>query len=270
MKRLCCLTYLLTMLLLVSCKQHDGRSDGTGAMVQENAEAKGMLQGVWMVSDTEEVYLKASGDTIFFADGTSQPAYFRIVGDSIQLGPNTYLITKQTKHNFWFRNHAGDELRLVRQEEGEGQQAPAVMIEESSPVIATSDVVNLDSVVMYSGQRFHWYITVNPSRNKVVRTSYNPEGVAVENVYYDNIIHVSLFKMNQRLYTRDYNKRAFADNVPEDFLQQSILGNIRYSHVDSNGFHFYATVCIPDGEQCYMIEILIGFNGQQSLKLMES
>jgi hypothetical protein len=93
--------------------------------------------------------------------------------------------------------------------------------------------------------------------------------VAVEKEFFDNIIHVSLFKLNQRLFTRDFNKQAYAENVPADFLSQSVLGNIRYSHVDARGFHFYATICIPDGEQCYMVETLVGFDGQLSLKLME-
>ena len=143
-------------------------------------------------------------------------------------------------------------------------------VEQAPKVISSTEVVKVDSVVYYGGQRYHWYVAINPTRYRVIRSTYTPEGVAVDNVYYDNIIHVSVFKGNQRLYGQNFNKQAYAADVPADFLQQSILGNIRFSHVDSQGFHFDATICIPDGESCYMVETLISFNGQVSMKLLEN
>lgn len=264
-----CLTSSLLCLTLSSCgktEKKDAAPEQTAP--QENVEAKAMLQGVWLDSETEELMMKAEGDSIFFADGTSQPAFFRIVGDSIELGTNTYHILKQTEHNFWFENHAGDKIQLVKRDSTDNTLPD--FVSEKPRVINTTEVINMDSVVNYGGQRYHWYITVNPTRNRVLRTTYTPDGVAVEKVYYDNIIHVSLFKLNQRLFTRDFNKKAYSADVPAEFLEQSVLGNIRFSHVDARGFHFYATVCLPDGEQCYMIETLIGFDGQLSQKLMEN
>ena len=260
---------VLTTLLLTACVggQDQKATDTDTAPQQENTEAKALLQGVWLDSESEEVFLKAQGDTIFFADATNQPARFSIVGDSLLLGNSSYLITMQTEHNFRFRNAAGEEVALVKRDSTDTYHADFTA--GGPQIISTTQAVNLDSVVMYGGQRYHWYITVNPTRNRVTRTTFTADGVAVEKVYYDNIIHVSLFKMNQRLFTRDFNKRAYADNVPLDFLEQSILGNIRYSHVDAKGFHFYATVCIPDGESCYMIETLISFEGQLTMKLEE-
>ena len=260
--------FLLFFLLLLSCGQKEQKSDASVKdEPQENREAKAMLQGVWLDSETEEPVWKAEGDTITFADATTQPAYFRIVGDSIELGPNTYHITKQTEHNFWFENHAGNEVRLVMHDATDDEQPE--FASDEPPITLSTSPITLDSVVYYGGQRYHWYVTVNPTRNRVMRTTYTPDGVAVEKEYYDNIIHVSLFKLNERLFTRDFNKRAFSADVPADFLEQSILGNIRYSHADAKGFHFYATVCIPDGEQCYMIETLIGYDGHLSQQLME-
>ncbi len=103
----------------------------------------------------------------------------------------------------------------------------------------------------------------------MTRTAYTADGVAVENVYYDNIIHVSVFKGKECLYGRDFKKQVYENDVPADFLAQSILGNISFSHVDAQGFHFLSTVCIPEVEQCYMVENLIGFDGQLTMKLME-
>jgi len=257
----------LFCLVLLSCGQQNKKSTDFMS-IPENHEAKAKLQGVWMDALTDEPMLKAEGDTIYFADATSQPAYFRVAGDSIKLGPDIYHITKLTEHNFWFRNHAGDEVRLVKHDEEEEEEQVS-FVPEQPQVISTSQVINLDSVVMYNGQRYHWYITVNPTRYRVTRTAYTADGVAVENVYYDNIIHVSVFKGKECLYGRDFKKQVFENDVPADFLAQSILGNISFSHVDARGFHFLATVCIPEGEQCYMVENLIGFDGQLSMKLME-
>ncbi len=252
-----------------ACSPKDQKQeDNTVTVREENREAKAMLQGVWHDAVTEEPYLKAVGDTIFFADGTSQPAFFRIVDDSIELGTNTYHIVRQTEHNFCFENGVGDEVQLVKPDEVATVQPE--FISEEPKVISATEVVNVDSVVMHNGQRYHWYVTVNPTRYRVTRTTFTPDGVAVEKVFYDNIIHVSVFKSGQRLFTRDFNKHAYAADVPEDFLSQSILGNIRFSHTDAQGLHFYATICIPDGEQCYMVENLIGFDGKLTQRLLEN
>ena len=265
--------FLGPLLLLAACQRQHGApaapaADGATAARTENLEAKALLQGVWLDSETQETVLRAEGDTIYYADETSQPAYFRIVGDSIQLGPNTYRVVKQTEHNFWFQNHAGDEVRLQKTDQAEEDDSAAFTPEEPQ-IISTTEALNVDSVVTYGGQRYHWYVTVNPTRYRVTRTTYTPDGVAVEKVFYDNIIHVSVFKGYQRLFSRDFNKQAYSSTVPEDFLAQSVLGNIRYSHTDPKGFHFYATVCIPDGESCYMVETLIGFDGHLTMKLFE-
>lgn len=269
MKALAAHLFLLLWVLLTACSGPTEKKVAAEAVVvpQEDLDAKAMMQGVWMDSETEEVIMKAEGDTIFFSDATNQPAFFRIVGDSIEWGPNTYHILKQTEHNFWFENHAGDEVRLLKRDSTELDSPD--FVEQTPQIINTVEVVNIDSVVMYGGQRYHWYVTVNPTRYRVNRTTYTPDGVAVEKVFFDNIIHVSVFKGAQKLYGHDFSKQAYAADVPEEFLAQSILGNISFSHVDAEGFHFNATVCIPDGERCYMIETLISFSGQMSMKLLE-
>ena len=264
-----CLVLMTLLFIVTACGQKEQKQEpAVDAAPQENLEAKAMLQGVWMDSETEEVMLKAEGDTIYYADATNLPVYFRIMGDSLELGSNVYLITKLTEHNLWFKNYGGDEIRMVKRDKEDEDQPD--FEEQATKVISSTEVVKVDSVVYYGGQRYHWYVAINPTRYRVIRSTYTPEGVAVDNVYYDNIIHVSVFKGNQRLYGQNFNKQAYAADVPADFLQQSILGNIRFSHVDSQGFHFDATICIPDGESCYMVETLISFNGQVSMKLLEN
>ena len=128
-------SFIIILLLAWSCGQQQPKPTTT-AKVQENREAKAMLQGVWQDAETDEVLFMAEGDTVYFADPTSMPAYFRIVGDSIELGPNTYRISKQTAHNFWFKNHAGDEVRLVKRDEADDSEEQPDLSDQEPQIIS--------------------------------------------------------------------------------------------------------------------------------------
>jgi len=255
---------LLLLATLFSCQR---KSDNAEVSVAENKQAKGMMQGVWIDAETEEVSFKVKGDTVFFPDSTSQPAYFRIVADSIQLGNTSYPIVKQTAHLFVFKNPNGDVVKLQKSTDPDDMMD---FDKQVPPQILTlNEVVKTDSVVMYGNQRYHWYIAVNPTRYKVQKTAYNDDGVEIQNVYYDNIIHISLYQGARQLFSRDFKKQMYAKNVPDKFLSQAILGNMQYNYVDASGFHFNATLCIPDGASCYLVETLVGFDGRVGMKLLE-
>lgn len=253
------------LLLMASCKPRESSPDVAEA--QESAEAKAMMQGIWIESETQEVAFRAEGDTIYYPDTTSQPAYFCIIGDSICLGPNRYPIVKQSEFTFWMKNQAGDLRKFIK---SETEDDTIAFVNQKPEILMANEVIKKDSVVFFDGERYHWYVAVNPTKYKVVKTSYTSEGVGVENVYYDNIIHISLFKGTACLYSQDFNKKMYADNVPAEFLGQAILGNMQYDHVDSRGIHFNAMLCIPDGASCYLVETLISFNGNMKMKLLEN
>lgn len=258
----------LTILLLAGCRQQQQGNAENGAG-KESKEAKTLLQGVWMDMENEEVAFRAIGDTIYFPDSTSMPAYFRIVGDSLLLGAQHYPIVKQTPHLFSFLNQNGDTVKLSKCDNPDDLQS----LEEETPTqpkpITMDRVVKTDSVVMYGAQRYHWYIAVTPTRYKVVKTTYNDDGVGVENSYYDNNIHISIFQGTRRLFGRDFRKAMYDSQVPASFLEQAILGAMQFDHVDAQGFHFNATLCIPDGASCYLVETLIPFEGEVTMTLLE-
>ena len=253
------------LLLLVSCKQQVSTTEVPVAEL-ESAEAKALLQGIWIEDETQEVAFRAEGDTIYYPDSTSQPAYFRIVDDSLCLGPNRYPIVKQSAYVFWFQNQTGDLRKFVK---SETEDDTIAFVHRQPEILTVTEVIKMDSVVFFGGERYHWYVAVNPTKYKVVKTTYNSEGVGVENVYYDNIIHISLYRGADCLYSRDFNKQMYAADVPQEFLDQAILGNMQYDHIDGRGVHFDATLCIPDGASCYMVETLIGFDGKMTMKLLE-
>ena len=100
--------------VLVGCNRQNSPS-GSPA---EDKEAKTMLQGVWIESETGEVSLRVEGDSIFYADTTSMPTSFKIVDDSLVLASGTkYAIVKQTAHLFWLNNQNGDVVKYEKSED---------------------------------------------------------------------------------------------------------------------------------------------------------
>ena len=235
--------------------------------VSENRQAKQMLQGVWVDAETGDVSYRIKGDTIYYADSTNMPAYFRIQGDSLVLASGTrYGIVKQTPHLFWFCNQNGDVVKLQKSDDPADETE---FVHDTPHILSYSQQVKTDSVVNWGGNRYHWYIAINPTKYKVINRTYNDDGVEVENVYYDNIMHISVYQGANCIYSSDFRKQQYEDKVPADFLEEAVLGNMEYSHVDAAGLHFNATLCIPDGASCYQVESLISYNGQMTMKLVE-
>lgn len=251
------------VLLMAGCsgRQADSQSE-------EDREAKALMQGVWVDAETEDLTFRVAGDTIFYADSTSMPAYFKIVGDSLVLSSGTtYAIEQHTAHIFSFRNQNGDLITLNKLDDAEND---SLYVRGTTPTVMTyTHQVKTDSVVSYNGARYHWYIAINPTRYKVVRRTYNDDGMEVENVYYDNIMHVSIYNGAQRLYSSDFRKQQFAHLVPVKFLDEAVLANMEFAKVDAAGLHFNATLCIPDGASCYQVETVISYKGQMTMKLLE-
>lgn len=266
MNRLCLhILYVVFLMLFVACganNKNDTRN------VKVDREAMSMLQGVWQDEETEEVSFWVKGDTIFYPDSTSQPSAFVIANGQLTLLSTDahYHIEKQTSHVFWFANQSGDVVHLVKSDE----PLPDELVRGGHQRVMTyTDVVKLDSVVAYDNQRYHWYIVINPTKYKVHISSYSDDGMEVDNVYYDNIMHVSLFRGAEKLFSRDFRKQDYVSKVPKQFLEQSVLSNMEFSGVDARGFRFVATICIPDGATCYKAENLISFDGHLTTSLIE-
>ena len=88
-------------------------------------------------------------------------------------------------------------------------------------------------------------------------------------MYYDNIMHVSIYNGAQRLYSSDFRKQQYAKLVPAKFLEEAVLANMEFEKADAAGLHFNATLCVPDGASCYLVENVISYKGQMTMKLLE-
>jgi len=249
------------MVILAGCNRQKS------ATMVENKSAKIMLQGIWLNEDDGSVSFRVKGDTIYYADSTSMPAYFRIIGDSLVLGSGAhYAIQKQSEHLFWFLNQNGDLLKLTK---SDNPEADTEFVHDSPSVMTFTHQVKRDSTVIYNNERYHWYIAINPTKYKVTLHTYNNDGVEVENVYYDNIMHISVYHGSRCLFSSDFRKHQYEKYVPASFLEEAILANMEFSHVDADGLHFNATLCIPNGASCYLVESLVSYTGQMTMKLVE-
>ena len=257
----------LVLIIMLSAVLLGCNRQGSQSVKTESKEAKQMLQGIWVDEETGDVSFRVNGDTIFFSESTSMPAYFQIIGDSLVLGSGTsYGIVKQAPHLFWFTNLNGDVVKLQKSDDVTDEQE---FVHDEPQVLTYTEQQKKDSVVMYNGERYHWYVAINPTKYKVVKRAYNEDGLEVTNVYYDNIMHISVFHGARQMFSSDFRKQMYGKLIPASFLNEAILGNMEFSHVDEGGLHFNATLCIPDGASCYMVDTKVAYTGQMTMSLLE-
>lgn len=260
------LILLIVAFVMAGCRNQ--KSASVSKTRVEDTAAKKMLQGIWINEDEENVFFRVQGDTIYYPDSVSQPAYFRILSDTLYIeGANTakYPIRKQAAHIFQFSNTGGDLIKLVKSENPEADMA---MFQKSHlPSVNQNQLIKRDSVVMYGNDKYHWYVQVNPTTYKVYNSSFNEDGVEVDHVFYDNIVHVSLFNGKRQIFSHDFHKNDFASKVPSSFLKTSVLSDIRYTGANTSGFHFMATIQKPESASSFLVDIIVSFSGRMTLKV---
>ena len=261
-KLLITITSVVLASMLLSC--------GNNAPQAESREAKALLQGTWMDNETEDVLFRMKGDTVYYADSTSMPAYFKVVGDTLYIGKNAgYYIEKHTDHLLWFKNQNGELMKLVKANEETLKDAVEEEPQSQTKVQTLTEVVKRDTVVFKDGQRYHCYIAINPTRYKVTYQTVNEDGLNVEEVFYDNIVNISIFKGSDQVFKRDMHKQDYVGQVKNDFLEKAILNDMTFKKADAEGFHFIASLCQPNGASCYLVDNIISNNGEIHFKLAE-
>lgn len=267
----CILSAGICILSLIgaSCRQQADNEQVCTSLPSEDTEAKQNLQGIWIDKETGTVAFYAKGDTIYYPDTTVVPVYFYIAEDSLYLGNDevkAYPVDRMGEYVFKFHSVMGEVVTLERS--SDPNDTVYFTHKEAVPLTYT-EVTKKDTVVYYGTERYHCYIYVNPSSLKVYKTTYTDEGIAVDNVYYDNVIHISVYQGKTCLFSRDYNRKSFSGMVPDGFLEQAILSNVVYDKIDEQGFHFNATVCIPDDASCYIVRICVDREGDVQMDLIE-
>ena len=127
-------------------------------------------------------------------------------------------------------------------------------------------LVKRDTVVNAGEEKLHLYVQVNPTTYKVFKSSYNDDGVEVDNVYHDNIVNVNIYHGSRKIFGRDFRKEDFKEQVPHEFLKQSILSDIVFKKVDADGVHYKVVLAMPDSSMSYQVEVIISLEGKMTIK----
>lgn len=258
-----CLLLLGAVVGFASCGH---KTDAKENAQEENSAAKKMLQGIWLNDDEDDVAFRVKGDTIYYPDSTSQPVYFYIMGDTLVMkGANVvkYPIVKQAAHIFQFRIQNGDIVKLIKTND---QSYLRQFSQERPLALNQNTLIKRDTVLVHADEKFHLYVQVNPTTYKVYKSSYNDDGVEVDNVYYDNIVNINIFQGARKLFGRDFHKEDFAKKVPSEFLKQAILSDISFVKIDHEGIHYMAILAMPDSSMSYQVELVVSHDGKFRLK----
>lgn len=261
MNRNILLLFVGCLLLFAACQERAPKTE-----FREDAKAKQMLQGMWIDEDGEDVVFRVKGDTIYYPDSTSVPAYFYISADTFVVkGANEirYAIVKQAAHLFEFKTQNGDILKLVKTTD----KAYLNSFKHQHPVVLNQgQLVRRDTIVAFGAEKYHLYTQVNPTTYKVLKSTYNEDGVGVDNVYYDNIVNVNVYHGASRLFGRDFRKQDFIRQVPASFLEQAVLSDMVFRAIDKTGIHFRAVLAMPDSSVSYQVEVTISFDGHLDIR----
>lgn len=169
-----------------------GTPQQKASALEENKEAKSLLEGIWLDDNTETALLRVKGDTLFYADAATAPVAFKIIGDSlITYGARTngYKIEKQGEHIFWFHSAVGDVIRLHKSD----TENDSLAFIHTREIPVYNEVIKKDSVVTYDNVRYRGYVYINPSKIKVMRPGVSEEGLGVDNEYYENVLRIISF-----------------------------------------------------------------------------
>lgn len=249
------------MVLFTAC--NGSKKQDQSQPEDENLQAKSLLQGVWLDDETDSPLMCVKGDTIYYADPQSVPVYFKIVEDSLYTYGNElthYKIDRQTDHTFSFHSLSDNIVKLYKSEDPNDTLSFAMRTVEVIPTY--TEVTKKDSVVMYNGTRYRAYVYINPSKKKVVKTSYSEDGISMDNVYYDNVMHICIYEGRKSLYASDITKQMFEEVIPDEFLSQSLLSDMSFMGIDSKGYHYQATLCLLESSVCNVANLTINFDGK--------
>lgn len=249
-------------ILLSACNTGKNSNDSEHT---EDLKAKELLQGIWLDDETENPLMRVVGDTIYYADAQSAPIAFKIIKDTLNTYGNDttcYKIDKQAEHIFWFHSISDNIIKLHKSEDPNDSLS---FVGKAIIIPTYTEITKRDSVVTYNGTRYRAYVYINPSKKRVVKTTYSEDGISMDNVYYDNVMHICVYEGKKSLFASDLTKQMFEQAVPADFLAQSILSDTKFAKVDRNGFHYQAILSIPESSIYSLVNLIVNFNGKLSV-----
>ena len=252
---------VLSLMVIFSASCGGNKNPNFLELEEEDIAAKELLQGIWLDDETESPLMRVEGDTIYYADSQSAPITFKVMRDTLYTYGNDtayYKIDKQAEHIFWFHTITDNIIKLHKSEDFNDSLS---FVREEVVIPTYTEVTKRDSVVTYNGTRYRAYVYINPSKMRVIKTTYSEDGISMDNVYYDNVMHICVYEGKKSLFASDITKQMFDKVVPADFLAQSILSDTKFVKVNRNGFHYQAVLAIPETSIYSVVNMEVSFKG---------
>lgn len=254
---------ILTLLVLLTACHNRGADY---QQQHEDKQAKEMLQGLWTNGENSDPAMLVKGDSIFYPDSASMPVRFWIYQDTIYLqGQNIhgYKIEKQAAHLLKFANQNGDEVKLIKSNDKTLYSAFNYHVYAMNTFLEQSQ----DTVIRTDLGYFQSKVHVQTTSDKVVKSTYNDNGVEVDNIYLDNVASLRLYNHGTPVFAHDFRKQEFQSLIPKTFLSGSILRKMYFTHADAKALYYYVVIGIPDADTTYVIELRVTPDGRMSKKL---
>lgn len=268
------ISFLFLMISFISCGTSSSSNDDVDSNLnKENLEAKRLLQGVWINDDSNMPFLYVRGDSLRFLDDDDATLEFKIYRDSLYIygyEVMAYRVDRQSDYDFWFHSLSDRMIKLYKSENSEDSLYFAKSPANIEPLPIYNEQVQKDSIIYYNDRRFRGYVYINPSSYKINKPSYSDEGIRIDEVFYDNIIHICVYEGATSLFARDMHKEDFKSMLTDVFYNQSVLADMSFDGVDADGYHFTARIGVPDSFIHNLIAVTISFEGKISMELKES
>ena len=176
---------------------------------------------------------------------------------------NGYKILKQTNAFFSFNNQNGDEVNLFRSSNKD------LMASFGYHVYAMNlfDKSGSDTIVSTDMGFYDCQIRTCTTSERVIKSTYNDNGIEVDNAYLDNVSTLTLRSRDSVVYKHDFLKQEFSNYIPRDFIAHCILRNLEFDRADRKALFFNATIGIPDASSGYVVEVRITPDGKMSKRL---
>lgn len=261
--------FLLLPVVLAGCGQQAAREQQE--MQEADRQSHAYLQGVWVDNTTEVPVFRIEGDTVYYPDALRAASYFEVKGDTFTTygGQVTAYYMERLSDGYLTLRSSGGDLISLYKSDNDSYDSLAFTPSDADIEPKEPQVIEKDSVVMFEGTRFRGYVYINPSQIKVIRSGISQEGMSVDNIYYDNIIHICVYKGKQRLFSKDISKPMFSSVIPENFLKVSILEDMDFMGVNEDGYKYRATVGDPEGTACYYVDLLVDNDGNIDYKIKQ-
>lgn len=246
-----------------------GNDAANGGQTADSTQSVSMLQGVWLDNDTEMPVMKVRGDTIALANRAASAFRFVVSGDTLfaqDTEHTIYYIRQLTEQDFSFYTTFGDTVRLHKAED-----EAAWMVDATQAMLQPTEVLKKDSVLTYDGKRYRGYVYVNPSTRKVLVPEVTGEGLVIDNVYYDNVIHVCVYQGKRKMCSRDITRDQFAGVIPDSFLRNAILSDMDFVGVGAGGYFYRAIICSASshGTSSYYVKVCLNDEGVLNIQLIQ-